>query len=49
MALLFQMALLLVSGCVAIGLCKRRNMWPFIVAYWLLLTAKNATELILMR
>lgn len=27
---------------IAVGLCKRVNMWPFIVMYWVTLTVKNA-------
>ena len=41
--------LTVIAAIVAIGLCKRRNMWPFIAAYWVLLTIKNATELIIFK
>lgn len=30
------------AAIVTIGLTKKKNMWLFIVLYWLLLTIKNA-------
>lgn len=38
--------LLMLSAITAAGLIKRRNMWPFIVAYWLVLTIKNFLDLV---
>lgn len=31
---------------VAAGLSKKKNMWQFIVAYWIILFVKNATNFI---
>lgn len=39
-----QMMILLLmadAAVVAIGLSRKKNMWLFIVVYWLLLTIKN--------
>lgn len=38
--------LMLVSLIVTVGLAKKRNMWPFIVAYWIILFTKNMMNLI---
>ena len=29
---------------VTVGLSRKRNMWPFIFLYWILLTLKNAVD-----
>ncbi len=29
---------------IAVGLSRKYNMWAFIVAYWILLTIKNAVD-----
>lgn len=34
------------AALVAYGLSRRRNMWPWIVAYWVILTAKNLADLL---
>ena len=36
--------LMLNAGIVAIGLWRKRNMWPWIVCYWIVLTVKNALD-----
>ena len=38
--------LMLIASVVAIGLMKRRNMWKWIIAYWVLLTIKNVIDFI---
>ena len=43
-AQLFVFLLCLDAALVAVGLTKKRNMWPFIVFYWILLTIKNAVD-----
>ena len=40
----FVLLLCLDAAVVAAGLIKKRNMWPFIVLYWILLTIKNAVD-----
>lgn len=42
---LYPVALLIISLIVAIGLSGRRDMWAFIVAYWVVLTAKNFCDM----
>lgn len=37
--------LLLVALVVLVGLAKGRTMWQWIVAYWLILSVKNAADL----
>lgn len=44
-AQLFVFLLCLDAALVAVGLAKKRNMWPFIVLYWILLTIKNCCDL----
>ena len=44
-AQLFVFLLCLDTALVAVGLTKKRNMWPFIVFYWILLTIKNCCDL----
>lgn len=41
---IFVLLLLVISATVCLGLANGRNMWPVIVAYWLVLTIKNLTE-----
>ena len=38
--------LALIAAVVAVGLIEGYTMFPFIVAYWLVLTAKNITDYI---
>lgn len=40
----FVLLLMIDAGFVAYNLAKQRNMWWFIVLYWVLLTAKNAVD-----
>ena len=37
-------ALMIDAAIIAAGLIKRRNMWQFIVLYWIILTIKNAVD-----
>ena len=41
MANAFQIALAGIAAGVAYGLYRRKNMWAWIVAYWVVLTLKN--------
>ena len=36
------LALMLIAAVVLVGLVRRRNMWRWIVAYWAVLTVRNA-------
>lgn len=36
--------LMLDAAWVFYGLCRKRNMWPWICLYWAILTAKNAVD-----
>ncbi|MBR4442537.1 MAG: hypothetical protein IKS52_04625 [Clostridia bacterium] len=36
--------LMLDAAWVAIGLARKKNMWKWIVLYWLILTVKNAVD-----
>lgn len=36
--------LLLIAAFVAVGLMRKKNMWPFIVLYWVTLTVKNLID-----
>lgn len=38
--------LMLDAAWVANGLAHKKNMWAFIVAYWIILTLKNAADLL---
>ena len=42
----FVLALAAIAARVAAGLAREQNMWRWIIAYWLVLTAKNAAALI---
>lgn len=33
-----------ISAAVLVGLAAGRNMWPWIVAYWAVLTVKNVVD-----
>ena len=46
--MILQLILCLIAGTVAWGLYKRRNMWPLIVLYWVVLTVKCITDLVKM-
>lgn len=37
------------AAIVFAGLLQQQNMWAFIVAYWLILTIKNFTDLVVSR
>ena len=41
------LALMLIAAVVLVGLTGRRNMWRWIVAYWAVLTVRNAVTMIL--
>ena len=41
------LALMLIAAVVLVGLVRRRNMWRWIVAYWAVLTVRNAVTMIL--
>ena len=36
------LALMLIAAVVLVGLVRRRNMWGWIIAYWAVLTVRNA-------
>ena len=36
------LALMVIAAVVLVGLSRRRNMWRWIVAYWAVLTVRNA-------
>lgn len=40
------LALILIAAVVLVGLVRRRNMWGWIVAYWAVLTVRNAVSLL---
>ena len=42
----FIFLLAYIAAIVAGGLCKRKNMWAWIVLYWCILTAKNMVDFI---
>ena len=41
------LALMLIAAVVLVGLVRRRNMWGWIVAYWAVLTVRNAVTLLM--
>lgn len=41
------LALMVIAAVVLIGLSRRRNMWRWIIAYWAVLTVRNAVTMIL--
>ena len=43
---LFILALAMISARVAYGLYRKRNMWHWIVGYWVVLTIKNVLEVL---
>ena len=43
----FVLALVLIALRVAVGLAASRNMWRWIIAYWAVLTLKNAAAWIM--
>ena len=45
LAQFFIVLLMLDALIVAVGLAKKRNMWPFIIGYWCILTIKNLCDL----
>ena len=46
MSIAFQIILALIAGYVAYGLYRKRNMWFWIVTYWIVLTLKNVLEVV---
>ena len=40
------LALMVIAAVVLVGLVKRRNMWGWIIAYWAVLTVRNAVALL---
>lgn len=42
----FQIILAIIAGIVAIGLYRKKVMWAWIVAYWVMLTIKNVLEVV---
>lgn len=44
----FQMLLAYIAIRVAVGLYKKQNMWPLILTYWIVLSAKNLVDLFMM-
>lgn len=40
----FVFGLMAVAAIVAAGLARKKNMWRWIVTYWVLLTMKNAVD-----
>ena len=46
MSQLFVFLLMLDAFYVAVGLSRKKNMWPLIFLYWVLLTIKNAIDFI---
>ncbi len=40
----FVFLLMLIAGRVAVGLMERKNMWRWIIAYWVALTVKNMID-----
>lgn len=41
------LALMVIAAVVLVGLYRRRNMWKWIVAYWVVLTVRNAVTLVM--
>ena len=41
MSQFFILLLMIDAAIIAYGLSRKRNMWRFIVAYWIILTLKN--------
>ena len=41
------LALMAIAAVVLVGLVRRRNMWGWIVAYWAVLTVRNAVALLM--
>ena len=39
------LALMVIAAIVLVGLSRRRNMWRWIIAYWAVLTVRNAVAL----
>ena len=40
------LALMLIAAVVLVGLVRRRSMWRWIIAYWAVLTVRNAVTLL---
>ena len=41
------LALMVIAAVVLVGIVRRRNMWRWIVAYWAVLTVRNAVTLLM--
>ena len=46
MSQILIIVLAVIAAIVAAGLYKKRNMWPWIIAYWITLTIKNIIDYI---
>ena len=42
---IFIIILAIIAGIVSVRLWKKKNAWPLIVIYWIVLTAKNLTNI----
>ena len=40
------LALMMIAAVVLVGLVRRRNMWRWIIAYWAVLTVRNAVSML---
>ena len=40
------LALMVIAAVVLVGLVRRRNMWKWIIAYWAVLTVRNAVMML---
>ena len=40
------LALMVIAAVVLVGLVRRRNMWGWIIAYWAVLTVRNAVAML---
>lgn len=41
------LALMVIAAVVLVGIVRRRNMWGWIIAYWAVLTVRNAVALLM--
>lgn len=41
---IFIFVLILIAAIVACGLMRKKNMWKWIIAYWVVLTIKNLCD-----
>jgi len=45
--IVYPVALLIIAAIVYCGLCKKRNMWAWIVLYWATLCVKNLVDAVM--